>query len=540
MADAGGPYSAITGAPVVFDGSNSAAAGRIVNYIWSFGDDSYGKGVKTNHTYKSEGTYRVTLSVTDESGKASSDSKIVHIDPSELNVKIATLPKDDDGIYEPGESFNSIEVTVTYPDGTPVEKAKLSGIISGKTTQSLKFLEYGNGTYRMDKEYYILNPAPPFIDIYVNATDQAGNTGKGLKKLRTVRDDSESRIIMNDPSPNKVLVAYGEPLPIRLKLFSSKGPVEEGNIYMYEVQTNNKYQFKKSGDEYALDYRVPWEIGKRLNLIFYASYEVNDVNYQAVLEKSFDISADLKVKTISLENTAQTPNVTQIKLTVTYPAGEEVRDEQLNAVIDNTTIPLQKTQDKGNTVYLGNYSLRKGETKQYIWVTDSSGNGGGTYLQPGTDTGSTKQDIDPRTLMAAAAFIAISAAFLVVIRIRHKKKQKRMQMIKEYEDQHQKIESLKKIRKNIMHEYYTRKVSETDARKRILDTEKDMVMERGKMKTLMQKLGMTLQEIEGKEELIDWITEKLKTGENIDLIKKGLKDLNIDPMLAEKIKKTLT
>lgn len=539
-ADAGGPYSAVSGEPLEFDGSGSAAYGRITNYSWSFGDGAYGKGVKTTHAYRSEGAYRAILSITDESGKTGSDSKMVHITSRELNVKIAILPKNDDGLYEPGESFSSIEVTATYPNGKPVEKATLSGVIIGKTTQQLTFSEYGNGVYRMDREYYILNPAPPFIDINVNITDQEGNAGKGLKKLRTIRDDSESRIIMNEPSTNKVLVAYGENLPIRLKLFSSKGPVEEGNIYMYEVHTNNKYQFKKSGEEYALDYRVPWDTGKRLSLIFYASYDVNDVNYQAVLEKSFDISSDLKVKTISLENTGQTPNMTQVKLTVTYPAGEEVTDEQLNANIDNTSILLQKVTDKGEAFYLGNYSRIK-EKKQYIWVTDGSGNGGGTYIQPGTDEGRAKtQDLDPRILPAAAAFIALSAAALTATRIRDKKKQKRTQMIKEYEDQHQKLESLKKVRKNIMHEYYTRKISETDARKRILDTEKEMVMERGKIKTLMQKLGMTPEEIEGKEELIEWVTEKLKAGENIELIKKGLKDLNLDPMLAEKIKKTLT
>ena len=540
VADAGGPYSASAGAPVEFDSSKSAAAGRIVNYIWDFGDGSYGKGMKTNHTYKSEGTYRATLSITDESGKASSDSKIVHIYLPEINVEIEILPKDDDGIYGPGESFTRIEVTAVYPNGTPVENATLSGTISGRTIQPLTFYEYGNGVYRMDKEYDILNPVPPFIDIYVNVTDQNGNTGKGLKKLRTVRDDLQSRMMMNDPPPSKVLVAYGEPLTFRLKLFSSKGQVDVGDIYMYEVQTNNRYQFKKAGDEYVLDYRVPWDIGERLNLIFYASYSVNDANYQAVLEKSFDVSPNLKVEVISPVNPAQNPNTTEIKLAIAYPAGEQVTDDQLNATIGDASVPLQKVVEKGSVFYLGNYSLRKGEAKQYIWVTDSSGNGGGTYLQPEQEGNAKAQEIDPRIIPAAAASLSLFTALLILLSMRHKKKQKRMLKVKEYEDQHQKIESLKKLRKNIMHEYYTRQISEEEARKRILDTEKDSVIERGKMKTILQKMGMTPQEIEGKEELIDWVTEKLKTGENIELIKKGLKGLNIDPLLAEKIKKTLT
>jgi len=91
-----------------------------------------------------------------------------------------------------------------------------------------------------------------------------------------------------------------------------------------------------------------------------------------------------------------------------------------------------------------------------------------------------------------------------------------------------------------MHEYYTRKITEQDARKRILDTEKELVMERGNMKAVLLKLGMDPKDMDGREEVIDWVTEKLKAGESIELIKKGLRDLNIDPLLAEKVRKTLS
>lgn len=50
-----------------FDASGSSDAdGSIVNYAWGFGDGSTGSGVNTSNTYTADGTYTVTLTVTDD------------------------------------------------------------------------------------------------------------------------------------------------------------------------------------------------------------------------------------------------------------------------------------------------------------------------------------------------------------------------------------------------------------------------------------------------------------------------------------------
>jgi len=54
--------------------------GRIVSYEWSFGDGSFEQGVLVAHTYASDGTYTVALTVTDNDGASDSDSTIVQID----------------------------------------------------------------------------------------------------------------------------------------------------------------------------------------------------------------------------------------------------------------------------------------------------------------------------------------------------------------------------------------------------------------------------------------------------------------------------
>ena len=534
-ADAGGPYAAAAGAPVVFDGSKTSAIAGISEAVWNFGDGTLGTGLKVTHSYSSNGSYRAILSITDKAGKKDEDSSMVHIYSEEMNIQISVLPKNDEGRYPPGDNFSTIEVNVTYPDGTPVEKADLTGIIKGRLIQSMEFTELGNGLYSYSKEYDILNTDIPFIDIYVNVTDQKGTTGNALKKLKIDDKNSASSIILINPSYNKYVVAYGEPLSFVVKLVSTEGIVHVGDVYMYEASTNQRYKLQQVGDEYLLDYTVPWDIGKYLNLIFYASFSLSGTNYHPFLERNFDISPDLK-----LEVMPSAAGASEIKLAVSYPTGEPVTEEFLNATIGNTLVTLEKIKENGDIFYRANYSMRKSEERPYIWVTDSSGNGAGTYLQPESEEGSKIAGTDSRIFLAAGALIAFLGLSFILLHRRYKKTHKRLLLVKEYEDLHLKIESLKKIRKNIMHEYYTRKITEQDARKRILETEKELVMERGNMRALMQKLGMSPAETEGKEEIIEWVTEKLKAGENMELIKKGLKDLNIDPLLVERVRKTLT
>lgn len=79
-ADPQGPYSGEPGAEIAFDGNNSSDPdGSIASYVWDFGDGTHGTGATTSHTYTSEGTYNLNLTVTDDGGAVDSASTTVTI-----------------------------------------------------------------------------------------------------------------------------------------------------------------------------------------------------------------------------------------------------------------------------------------------------------------------------------------------------------------------------------------------------------------------------------------------------------------------------
>lgn len=80
VAQAGGPYSGITGVPVAITSAGSTDSdGTIVGYNWSYGDNTTGSGATVNKTYATAGTYTVTLTVTDDDGATATDQATVTV-----------------------------------------------------------------------------------------------------------------------------------------------------------------------------------------------------------------------------------------------------------------------------------------------------------------------------------------------------------------------------------------------------------------------------------------------------------------------------
>jgi len=83
IANVGGTYSGNVDGIVTFNGSSSYDNdGTISSYSWDFGDGGSATGQTTTHIYTSEGSYTVTLTVTDDGGDTDTASTTVEISPA--------------------------------------------------------------------------------------------------------------------------------------------------------------------------------------------------------------------------------------------------------------------------------------------------------------------------------------------------------------------------------------------------------------------------------------------------------------------------
>ncbi|MBA2244396.1 MAG: PKD domain-containing protein [Gemmatimonadetes bacterium] len=129
VAQPGGPYE--SEGTVTFDGSASFNPhDEVLTYDWNFGDGSpQGTGVTPTHTYTSDGTYTVTLVVTDALGNAS--------EPATTTAQIHNIPPsvdvgaDRSGIVgapislsaqvsDPNPADGPWQYTIVWGDGTPL------------------------------------------------------------------------------------------------------------------------------------------------------------------------------------------------------------------------------------------------------------------------------------------------------------------------------------------------------------------------------------------------------------------------------------
>jgi uncharacterized protein (TIGR03382 family) len=80
VADAGEDRTVTLGQEILLDGSKSTDAdGTIVTWVWDLGNGETGTGEAFQHTYQELGTYKVKLTVTDDSGLSDDDFVMITV-----------------------------------------------------------------------------------------------------------------------------------------------------------------------------------------------------------------------------------------------------------------------------------------------------------------------------------------------------------------------------------------------------------------------------------------------------------------------------
>ena len=108
---------------VTVDGSGSYDLdGTIVSYVWSFGDGASATGPTAAHSYAADGTYTITLTVTDNDGLTGSDSKSITVGAAippvaafSWTAHYLNVAVDGSGSYDPDGTIASF--AWTFGDG---------------------------------------------------------------------------------------------------------------------------------------------------------------------------------------------------------------------------------------------------------------------------------------------------------------------------------------------------------------------------------------------------------------------------------------
>jgi PKD repeat protein len=138
------PSTGVAPLHVVFDGSLSFSKnGKLVEYIWDFGDGTRALGPIVSHTYRRGGTYRMALEVYDEYGLSSRREGHVEVEFAPPTASFSHTPP------RPGtgEVLRFDASASTSPNGSIVEYHWAFGNGKWATGQTVEHTYWYGGAY---------------------------------------------------------------------------------------------------------------------------------------------------------------------------------------------------------------------------------------------------------------------------------------------------------------------------------------------------------------------------------------------------------
>jgi len=400
------PSVGVKGAPVIFNASESVSnAGKIVSYIWSFGDGNITKTAQPviNHVYIEAGDYEVMLTVVNDKNVSSTpykkivkileyrDIKVanVYASPSyvEINqtvfieVKVANLEKI--GVTENcsiAVYYNHTAISLTSSLNLSDWTFIIEKTVQLQPTQEKSFIfEWNTAGWNITEGSYYFLATVKKLPYERNATDNMLITENPIYMTKKVREDLailniEILAKYGDKSYQPPAI-YGEDIQIKPVIYNNSTRPEAN--YTVTILINGSKMLEK----YVTSSLDPQRICKE---ILYRMTKPNAGLYNITATLYFDRDENLANNRVTTFvnvvmppelNITWSPKSITVNQTVTFFANESVKDSR-NRILNYTWI-LHSLRS-GKNIYLNGKAITvqlptEGNWTVTLIVTDSFG-----------------------------------------------------------------------------------------------------------------------------------------------------------------------